>query len=254
MTIPYPVQFPYNFGPILSPGKPKNGVHYVGTEQLYELGTRYITWDGREFRYARSGGACYAGQACDFRTEPLQAIDNIAEAAAVGATKIVVDGGTHDALAKDQLRGGYVIIYGDSNSDVQFRLIEGNEECAANADITLYLEEGLVKAATTSTNAEIFPNPWYDVRLSTDVGYTKAGLPAAEVSGAGYYFWVQTKGPCWIAPQANVGSGKYREAFFRHDGSLEETTSSEYDTTQDAGVVVMGSASGVGPLFYLNVF
>ncbi len=222
-------------------------------DSRFEVGDRVVLPDGREFRYAKSGGACYAGQGVDVRATYVQTIDNIAAAAAVGATQITVDGGTHAALAENELRNGFVCIFGDGNNDIQFRGIIGNDAADADADFTIYLDGPLAKAVTTSTNCEVYRSPWSDVRLGSAITNAKAGVAAVEVTAAGVYFWVQTAGCCWIAPQSGVGGTQYRTGYWRHDGSIDISSNiGTYVSDQAAGFCVMGNAAGVGPLFALG--
>lgn len=222
-------------------------------DSRFDVGDRVVLPDGREFRYAKSGGACYAGRGVEVRASYVQTIDNIAVAAAVGATQITVDGGTHDALEEDELRNGFVCIFGDGNNDIQFRGIIGNDAAEANADFTIYLDGPLVKAVTTSTNCEVYRSPWSDVRLGSSIGYAKAGIAAVEVTAADVYFWVQTAGCCWIAPQSGLGAGDDRTGYWRHDGSLDVAGNIGTNVSdQAAGFCVIGDGRGVGPLFALG--
>lgn len=215
--------------------------------------------DGREFVYAKSSGACYAGQGCEFVYTGYQSITALGAATAVGSNQVTVAAGTHSAVAEDELAGGYIIIYpsGSTNNTVQFRGIIGNDASAANAATTVYLDANLILAVGTADTAEIFANPFASVRLSTSTTLAKAGVAATYVSATGKYFWIQTKGFCWLAPQSGVGARGGMGCFWRHDGSLESAdtalavTTATNDTSQYAGFCVTGSAAGNGPLFKL---
>jgi hypothetical protein len=211
----------------------------------------------RAFTYAKSDGACTTVQGVEVRAVAVQTMDNIVEAVAVGGVEVTIDGGTHDALAKDELRNGYICIFNAAASITQFRGIIGNDAADANADFVVYLEAGLNFAVDTTWNAEVYRSPWSAVRLSTAVDYTKAGVPTVPVSATGHYFWVQTDGPIWVAPQIDtgLGVGKERSAFWRHDGTLDVVTHADLDaanTDQVAGCVITGSGAGIGPLFALK--
>ncbi len=90
----------------------------------WSIGDRVVLPDGRVFRYGKvtSGGEAYAGQGCSF--ENAVAISgNCAAAQAIGDSQITFASQT---FSEDELRGGYIVIYGDDNSDVQQRGIVGN--------------------------------------------------------------------------------------------------------------------------------
>ena len=100
----------------------------------WTLGDRVVLPDGREFRYAKSSGECASGQSCDFVATGFQSYSTPAVAAAIGDTKVVVTAGTHVALAKDDLRGGYFVSWPAAKKD-QFRGIIGND--AADVEVII---------------------------------------------------------------------------------------------------------------------
>jgi hypothetical protein len=185
----------------------------------------------------------------------------MAVAAAVGDTVITIPAATHAALAKDELRGGYVRVVGTvgDNGDGQFRGIVANDAADASAAFKVYLDGPLTQAITTNA-CETFQNPWAALYHSTgEPMFAKAGIPAAYVSASGYYLWVQTKGPVFVTPQDGVvGNNESKGAFWRDDGAIDSfntaigITDGTYDLTQYAGYCMEGSAAGNGPLFMLQ--
>lgn len=223
----------------------------------WEVGDRVVLPDGREFHYAKSSGECASGQAAEFVATGVQAYAVAYLAAAVGDTEVTITGGTHDAIAKDALRGGYFVSWPAALKD-QFRGIIGNDASAENGNIKIYLDGPLTVALVAgTTGCEIYENPYASLRTGSSSDLAKAGVPAVYVSAADTYFWVQTKGMSWIAPQSDV-AGRQVGAYYRHDGSLQGTdtalavTVPANNSSQYAGHRVIGSASGNGPLFYLN--
>jgi len=232
-------------------------IYSTSTTQLYPIGTRLGLPDGRVFRYALSSGACYAGQGADFVYQEAVAYTTIGTTTAAGALTIDVTAATHDALDKDELVGGYIIIYGASNADVQFRGILGNDASESAAAITGVNLDGPLVAAVTgaSTGCEVFYNPYASIALSTGVALSKAGIPACEVAASGSYFWLQTWGPCWVAPQQTgfQAEANQRQAIWRHDGSIQASEHGDaYDTTQNAGFLITEGFTA-GPLFMLQI-
>jgi hypothetical protein len=235
-------------------------IHKSGTTQLYPLGTRLALPDGRVYRYALSSGACYAGQGADFVYQECAAYTTIGTTAAIGATTVDATAVTHTVLTKDELVGGYMIIYGASNADVQFRGILGNDASVADTAITgIKIDAPLVAAVTgASTGCEVFYNPYSSIALATGTNLSKAGVPAVEVAASGTYFWLQTWGPCWVAPQnASFADANDRAAYWRHDGSIEgeianASKNAGLNSTQYAGFLITEGFTA-GPLLMLQV-
>jgi len=247
-------------GPEASPldlgGTTELGPYFVETTQRHALGRRLITWDGRVFKYGKAGGTVYSGQGCYFDDEEQVGYTSVGDTQAIGDTQITIDSQT---VAKDFWAGGYAIIYGADNSDVQNRGIVGNSVGAATT-VTVYLDGPLAVAITAdSTGVEVLGNPYADLRCAPaeDLNYASiAGLPAAKAT-VGQYFWLQTWGLCWIAPgEAGLGgaeSGAERQVVFNAGGALRAhilnvTTQSR----QHAGFIVQADSSGGdGPPFIM---
>lgn len=222
----------------------------------WNVGDRVVLPDGREFRYAKSAGALKAEMGCEFTGTGYTAYTAFTTAAAIGAKEVTVPAATHAALAADALRGGYIVIF--LSGAVQFRGIVGNDAAAENAAFKVYLDAPLTTAVTTSSACETYQNPYASVQTGSNVALAKAGLPVVAVSAASMYCWIQTKGVCFINPQALVGVDGDNTACWRHDGSLQDfdtavgATTAAFCTSQIAGHKIMGDATANGPLFMLT--
>ena len=222
------------------------------------LGDKVILPDGREFAYAKSSGVCASGFGCDFTQTGFQSYSTPSVAAAVGDTKVIVTAGMHDAIVKDELAGGYFVSWPAALKD-QFRGIIGNDAADANAVFTIYLDGPLTYALVAATTGlEVYENPYAAVSsASANASLAKAGVAATYISAANIYFWVQTKGMAWVAPQSDV-TGRQVGFYWRHDGSAQGTdtalgaTVAANNSSQYAGHRVLGSYAGNGPLSYLN--
>jgi len=224
----------------------------------WEIGDCVVLPDGREYIYAKSSGECASGQSCDFVATGFQSYSTPAEAAAVGDRKVVVTAGTHAALLKDALRGGYFVSWPAAKKD-QFRGIIGNDAADEDAEFTIYLDGPLTYALVAATTGlEVYENPYASLVTGSSAALGKAGVPATYVSEADKYFWVQRLGMGWIAPQDTVHSKEGVGLMYRHDGSLEAlatalaVTVATNDGTQYAGHRVIGSYTGNGPLIMLK--
>jgi hypothetical protein len=227
-------------------------------DPLYNIGDTVRLPDKRAFTYAKSAAACIPGQAAEFTYTGYIAITTFTVAAAVGAKTISVPAATHAALTVDELRNGYVVIYDGTTNQVQFRGIVGNDASILNVAFNLQLDASLTEAITTSSKIEVFQNPYAALQTATSTTLAKAGVPVVPVSAANMYFWLQTEGPIWIAPQSGVGAQGGIGCFWRHDGSIESTdtalavTTAANDLSQYAGFTISGTAAGNGPLFMLK--
>ena len=223
----------------------------------HNIGDRMVLPDGREYRYAKSSGECASGQSVDFDQTGAIPYTAVGVGAAVGVSTITMSASTHSAIAADELRGGYVVIWTGAKHD-QFRGVLGNDASAENAAIVLHLDGGLSTAITTSHYGEVYENPYASVKTASDAALGKGGVPAIYISVANTFFWVQTLGPRFVAPQSSVNDNGGVGCMFRHDGSLEglETalavTVDSDDTSQYAGFRIIGSQSGNGPLIMLK--
>lgn len=222
----------------------------------YDIGDRVELSDGREYRYCLSTTALITVLGCHFVSPGIIAYIAAIVPAAVGDSKVVVSAQTHDALAIDELKGGYIVIF--KGGVQQFRGIIGNAVSAENAAVTVYLDGNLDATVTTSSAYEVYGNPYRYVEQSGDLTHGRIGPPAVAVAAAGQYVWVQTKGPIFINPQDTVIENEGIGVNFRHDGTIEAVATAlgatvpETATTQYAGFRISGSAAGNGPLIMLK--
>lgn len=230
-------------------------------DEEWRIGDRYVLPDGRVFRYAKSGSALNNDFACKFAEDECQGYEALKDAQAVGDMEVTFTGAAHAVLSKDDLRGGYVIIYHTGGGgDTQFRGIIGNTASALNSNVTVYLDGPLDHAViAASTGAEIFYNPYANLLNVSGGDYSFAGKPAVQVDATDTYFWVQTWGPCWIAPNivdSSFATTQHRAAYFRNDGSIEgdiaHASRDTYHPDQLAGFLINEGYSA-GPLLMLTI-
>jgi len=221
------------------------------------IGDKVELADGREFIYSKSSGVCASGQAADFAATGAIPYTLLSAAQAIRDRQISFVARTHSAIAKDELRGGYIVLWGEALKDMT-RGIIGNDVSAENAAITIYLDGPLTRAVDTTTPGEAYENPYANL-INTGSGnanLAKAGIPATYVGAADTYFWVQKSGPVFIAPQSDVITN-VTGCYFRHDGSVEadidvDTRTAGVNTTQYAGHRIIGDYDNNGPLFMLQ--
>lgn len=252
--------FKYPFQPLQWDTKPHDftgdnnlGVYTYETTQRYIYGTRYLTWDGRVFKYSLSGDTCYAHRLNAFWntiSSDANGIDYslLTNAQSIGDTEITLTNGS-TAVAEDYLAGGIAIIVpteGATDRDVMIRMILGNEAAAASAECRMFLDTGLDMAVAATNYAYVMPSSYRNIRYSNAVNGTRsfAGLAAVGIDASGYNFWLQTYGPCNLAQQTTyVGkTAYYRMGYGRHDGTLD----TQANTVESGGSVVSDQIVGFG--------
>lgn len=176
------------------------GIYLTETTQRFVLGTRYITWDGRVFKYCFSNNTCNPTNGALNNTAPFIADDGtneVGNSTIVGDTSITAD---EQTVAEDLLAGGFVIIY---STYEQTRGIVGNT-AGAGTDIEIYLDAPLTVLTTAlTTDFCAYYSPYYG--LTNHEAIPRASvmcIPCTWVSAASMFFWGQTWGPCRISPDA----------------------------------------------------
>ncbi len=227
----------------------------------WNVGDEVEVGGGRRAVYALSTGAnaLFAAHGCEFSETGYISITTFVVTAAKGDTEITVPAATHSALTKDELAGGFIIIFdGATDLHTTTRMITGNDAASANALFKVRLDAELAVAITTSFKTEVYKNPYASIVVASNAAKPKAGIPFANVSAAANYFWILKEGICWVAPQSTVNDNGGVGVCWRHDGSLEGTetalggTVPATDTSQIAGYLVAGDQTNNGPLVMLK--
>jgi hypothetical protein len=246
--------------PIIHPAHPFDftgdnmlGIFTTEATQRYIYGTRFITWDGKVYKYSLSGAACYTHRLNAFWNTISSDVNGIdysllTNAQSAGDREITLTNGT-TAVAEDYLAGGIIIIVPTETTtdrEVMTRGIIGNDVAAAAAECKMYLDVPLETAVTASNYAYVMPSNYSNIRYSASVNGTRsfAGLAATAVTAAALNFWCQTYGPCNMAYQsARVGkTAYYRMVYGRHDGSGD----TQDQTVESGGTVVSDQIVGFG--------
>jgi len=207
------------------------GVHTAETTQRYIYGTRYLTWDGKVYKYSLAGAACYTLRLNAFWntiTSDTNGIDYsvLTSNQSAGDREITLTNGSTSAIAEDYLAGGLAVIVPSetyTDGEVMLRGVIGNDIAAKSAECRMYLDAPLDAAVTTSQYAYVMPSHYRNVRYSSNTAGTRswAGL-AAVYTASGSNFWCQTYGPAQCAAQTRAGSTTwYRDLYARYNGTLD---------------------------------
>jgi hypothetical protein len=235
----------------------------------WNVGDRFVTPDGRVFRYAKVGTA---GVLSSFGAT-VRASSNIsvlapaqtADCGAVGDRKVTItiaaaDGRAADGVvAEDELRGGYIVLANQSSS-AQCRCILGNTAVASGGGTTIVTLDGPLTAAIAAgtTYTEILLNPYAFLEIfgGTNADYQSAvGVPAVTAT-VGQYVWVQTWGPLWVVPGGATTPGDSvndRTVCFVGDGSINGSAHITNENGYQAAGFIIDSGSTTPPFIMLQI-
>lgn len=244
-------------------GAPGQGIHESSAIQRYDLGARRVLGDGRVFRYAKATntitnnkhGLKFWGQLADgiSYAAPVQP-------QSVGDYIIIMTA----TVAKDELRGGYLILHTHGDNYQHFRRIVGNTVTVDGVTV-ITVDMPWNVDVTTSHGAEIYLNPYANVQLRDGSGghtgnkYTSvAGFPYVVTAAANLYIWIQTWGPLWVNTHgnrlqaANIAQDE-RQLVFDFEGSVSfqeqcvGASADGEDYNQLAGFLIARGAVGAAP-------
>jgi len=233
---------------------------------LYNVGDRVLLPNGKVFYHSYSGGMCYTGRGNVFYNTISSSADGIdysvlAEAAAAGDRSVLMTNQGTAAITLDQFRNGQIVLKpteSTTDAELMFRGVVGNTADAStghDGTVRIYLDAKLTVAMLATNYAFVMPSPYTDIRYESTSGKKSfAGPAAAYVSAAGRYFWTQTWGMCWIAPQTDgPGTVAYnRSVYWRHDGTVDcyscdsGTFGTSDVTDQRAGFIMDNNADDNG--------
>ncbi len=203
-------------------------------DEKWNIGDRVVTPDGRVFRYGLAVNSIEPGRGVQFTGTIADdgVSGNVNRAQVIGDKELRW---ASETFTVDELRGGYVIVYGGNNAYQQFGIV-GNTACSSS-ELIVYLDRAITVAVGSTQFTEILPNPYRYLKAEPGSYVSFAGIPMAIVTAA-QYFWVQTWGPCWVNPQSGVGGGSAeRMVIFGPDGSLRNWS---FNSTGDGGYQTAG--------------
>ncbi len=200
--------FKYNNTPLYDGAAPINlqttgydGLYQADATQRFVLGTTFETWDGRKFRYAKSGGVAlvqgYMNQTAVQESKMVE-IAQTGYAQSAGSTAITVLCTTGSAADEDAFSGGYLVcnkvspavlgdIYGIISSKLQ----------STDTLLDLVLDTPWRNAMLVTGEISMTYSRWYKSVVVPTATQTACvnGVALCPVP-IGYFYWSQVKGPC----------------------------------------------------------
>jgi hypothetical protein len=181
--------------------------------QLFPLGTKLVQGE-RVWRYAKAGAAIGISapvqSAAPVHAEQFDDIV-VAAASAIGAYTVTLtstanlDGSPNDEA--NAFAEGYLVV-NDEAGEGQCYKIKSNEALVTTGNSIFTLYDPLTIALTTDSEVGIAMNPYCDViATAAVVTALPVGVAQIAVTGADYYFWLQSGGPAAINMHAAAAVG-----------------------------------------------
>lgn len=177
--------------------------------QEHKLGERFVTNDGRVFRYCKAGAAdLVVGNVIQAPAQDTAHQQLTPTATAANATTIVAALGASAATA-NQYAEGWAII--DTTPGLGYAYpISKHAAVSSSGNITLTLDSDspVQVALTTSSRVSLQANPYSGVIQSPVTTLTGAvvGVAVYPIT-AGQYGWIQTHGPAAVLIAGTPGVG-----------------------------------------------
>lgn len=164
------------------------------SDQAHQLGTKAVSADGRVFRYVKAGavalvpGKLQQGPAIVANHQNIA----VAAAAAAGATSVTVTLGATAATA-NQYANGFLVINDAAGEGHTYKIVS-HPAADASASLVLTLDDAIIVALTTSSEACLIANQ-YNGAIVAPASPTGPDLGVAIYPVAiGEFGWVQTRG------------------------------------------------------------
>lgn len=176
------------------------------TTQQMDLGSKIVSPDGREYRYALVGGSPLVAGTLLQSSAEVTAQQNLTPTAAtlIGDTTISVT--TGGAVTANQFAGGFVVITTSTGVGYQYKIFSHGATSGAAA-LTINLEDPITVATATTSRVDLVANPYAGVIINpTAASGTVVGV-ALIAAPAGSYCFVQTRGLGTVLADGAVAVG-----------------------------------------------
>jgi len=227
-------------------GRPYQEIYEQSATQKYPIGTIHER-HGRRWRYCKA----YETFLFNHRLAPNMALQggdtggtafgiekNLYTGAAgiAGDTSVLVE--TTVAYAVDYFFGGLMVLFTGANPALYCLRVSGND-LGTGAYVKIYLDEPLPIDVPVTYGVNIHPSPYMNVGSSEHCANAPIVCVPMVIASSGYFFWGQTRGPCWVTPNT-FAWGPEKVALT--DGTIVKATSSE--VRQCVGIAGCRSSNG----------
>lgn len=212
-------------------GRPYQAVNEESATQKYPVGTIYESY-GKRWRYCLAAATITPGKRGCPNLAPASwtagamsmGSDSTTVTGIIGDRKVLIfTGGDYDEPhGVDYFQGGILNVFPAAGIAIhQYRIIGNDASFTSDTYMWVYIDPPLI-ANETSTPCDVMCSPYKNVGAPASVGtaYSVVCVPEILVT-SGYYFWGQTKGPCWVTPNAEWTTASTREAEWHTNGTIK---------------------------------
>lgn len=158
-----------------------------------DLGAIATTGDGREFVYVKAGAVALVEGTLQQAPAIVANLQNatVATAQAIGDKQVTLTISS-TAVVADEYVGGLLVINDEAGQGQTMRI--ASHTSGTITAITLFLEDALITAVTTSSQGSVMHNPYNGVIINPTTPTAKPVGVAISKIAIGNYGWIQTKG------------------------------------------------------------
>ena len=219
-------------------GRPYIDVHAQDAVQKVPIGHIYERY-GRRWRYSRAGADMLAHRGAfnaaiipgDTGGSAFGGEADLYGAHVAGIREVLWENAT--AWPVDYFQGGWAVFFRGAESDIQTIRISGND-LGDGTSCKLYLDEPLAFANDGTYGVTCYANPYYNTNQTGSATSPVVCVPMCNVT-SGYFYWGQTKGPCWVTPTAY---GPATLKVWHGDGCIKDAANGTTETLQIAGYML----------------
>ena len=212
-------------------GRPNQAVNEESATQKYPIGTIYEAF-GKRWRYSRAAAALTPGKRGCPNMAPASwtagvmsmGSDSTTVTGTAGDREVIIfTGADYDiAHAIDYFQDGILCVFPAAGIAIhQYRIIGNDLSYTSDTYMKVFIDPPLA-ATEVSTPCDVMSSPYKNVGAPSSVGtgYSVVVVPEILVTSA-YYFWGQTRGPCWVTPNAEWTTASTREAEWHTNGTIK---------------------------------
>jgi hypothetical protein len=212
-------------------GRPLQNVNEQSETQKYPIGMIYEAF-GKRWRYCRAYEAITPGKrgcpnmAPSSWTAGVMSMgsDSTTVTGTKGDSKVLIfTGGDYDLPhAVDYFQGGILTVFPAAGIAIhQYRIIGNDLSFTSDTYMWIYIDPPLA-ATEASTPCDVMSSPYKNVGAPASVGTGRSVVVVPEILvTSGYFFWGQTRGPCWVTPNAEWKTASTREAEWHTNGTIK---------------------------------
>ena len=218
-------------------------IHETSSTQLFPIGSRTVTADGRVFRYAKdSGTGLAAGKLVGSDITAAEREDTLTVAADAGSNYITYTAA--GTVTANEYQNGFMCIVSGTGQGEMCGIKE-HDAITAAATGNIYLKETLITGVDTTSDVILMRNMYASATLNPDVIRKTLGVPTVPVT-ASNYFWVQTYGPALVLAGDSLGNlATERECFPATSTGEYVSTDGGVPGTERIGYHIFDSTDGV---------